>query len=397
MPIFNNPFADPTSSNMRDLASQRQRMAQMQMQRPEFTNSAVGNISGLLANVLAGVKGRKLDSRMNEVEGEQKAARQATMANVATAMQGGSPEDMQVAIAEMMASPDKQLQTVGMQMMQSHRSNQQKVEALKAAAVAKAEAEKNKQTHRDVEEGGRLIRKYIVGGQVVQQTDLGPAKKDGETAIAEQMEADRLQRIKDKGNIEPTSPATTELQKRQIDNGQILTRLDDVARTYSEDFLTYQGQFADWLGQRAEKSGVPIGEQWRQFIKEKSGFASNVEGLFNDYRRVVTGAAAAVAELDRLKKAMLNMDMSPSQFQGHYEEYRGYVERLNNAIIKTQKEGLNGQPVKMGTKEFGQAVDANMAGATGGISLFGTPPETGGEIDYSGASDADLMKVIMGG
>lgn len=372
MPIFNNPFAAPTSSNMNDLAAQRQRMDQMQMQRPAMTNSPVGNVAGLLANVLAGVKGRKIDSRMNEVEEQKKAERQATMANVAAAMQGGKPEDMKVAISEMIASGDPQLQTMGMQMLQSQATDERRAAAVQAAAVAKAEAEQNKKTHRDVEENGRLVRKYIQNGQVVGATDLGPAKKDGEFAIAEQMAADRLQRIADKGNIEPTTPATTDLQKRQINNDQILAGLDNVASSYSEEFLTYQGQFKDWMGQKAERAGLPIGEAWEQFIIDKSAFASSVEGLFNDYRRVVTGAAAAVAELDRLKKAMINMDMSPSQFKGHYGAYRAHVERLNNAIMKVQQEGLNGTPVEPGTEAFGKAVDMEMTSKGGGISLFGS-------------------------
>ena len=105
--------------------------------------------------------------------------------------------------------------------------------------------------------------------------------------------------------------------------------------------LTYQGQAEDYISRIADKLGIAPEEAEREAVRRKTKFVTSVEQLFNAYRKEITGAAAAVQELDRLKKSFINIDMSPTQFEAAYEQYETELKRSMRVRRKLLREGFD--------------------------------------------------------
>lgn len=109
----------------------------------------------------------------------------------------------------------------------------------------------------------------------------------------------------------------------------------------ARDMLTYQSQAEDWFTRQAEKLGVEPSEVQRQAVGRRAQFNTTVEQLFNAYRQEITGAAAAVQELERLKKSFINIDMSPSQFEAAYAQFMGELQRSMRVRNKLIRQGFD--------------------------------------------------------
>ena len=124
------------------------------------------------------------------------------------------------------------------------------------------------------------------------------------------------------GNMPLSNGAMTAIQKDVASGEEMLSTLDRIAKTYDRDALTYKGQAAAWADRVGNKLGISSGET----AKKQRAFVQNVESVFNQYRKDITGAAASVKELDRLKSAMINIDLSPAEFEAAYTEFRSALE-----------------------------------------------------------------------
>lgn len=96
----------------------------------------------------------------------------------------------------------------------------------------------------------------------------------------------------------------------------------------------------------------PSGES-AEWVEGRQAFATHTEQFFNDYRRIITGAAASVAELDALRKTMINMDLSPAQFRSMYKAYMSKLERGLSIAQSMLSKNPNATD-----EEIGRAVDA---------------------------------------
>lgn len=155
-----------------------------------------------------------------------------------------------------------------------------------------------------------------------------------------------------------TKPTVTELQQGVIGLKDSLNRMDAVAKDYSGNYLTIPGQIragtASTLGKLTGKSGD------KEFLQGKTKFENGTEQLFNAYRKEITGAAASVQELDRLKKSMLNVDQSPEEFEASYSQFRDII--TSSIALKEQ---LLSQGLKPDSKELGTAIDSAILGKIG--------------------------------
>lgn len=78
-------------------------------------------------------------------------------------------------------------------------------------------------------------------------------------------------------------------------------------------------------------------EGWKKIQSERRKMVIAVEGLFNQYRKDITGAAAAVQELERLKAAYINKDMGPDDFEAAFSELRRIatkVQQLREGFVR---------------------------------------------------------------
>lgn len=132
-----------------------------------------------------------------------------------------------------------------------------------------------------------------------------------------------------------------QLEKSSISNIELLELTDSVRQTFKPEFLTYLGQGEQFFTAQAEKLGMAPPEARRQFVRERTQFVTQVERLFNAYRKEITGAAAAVQELDRLKKSFLNTDQSPTEFEATLDSYQEELRRTLRLRNRVLREGLN--------------------------------------------------------
>jgi len=152
----------------------------------------------------------------------------------------------------------------------------------------------------------------------------------------------------DPGAFEPvTKPVRTAIQKEIISTEETVGRVNKIRERFDKDFLTYRGKARSFFAGITEKAGAELGAEEKQFIKERKKFEILVERDFNAYRRLITGAAASVQELTSLKKATLNMDQSPSQFEATMDIYQEELlrglrlkQRLLREGIDTKSEGF---------------------------------------------------------
>lgn len=136
--------------------------------------------------------------------------------------------------------------------------------------------------------------------------------------------------------------ATNTLEGGILTDSDLIQRGARLMQDYKPEYLTYQGQFESFVTKQAEKLGRDPGEVRKEALKGRQRFVMGIEQLFNQYRKEITGAAAAVAELDRLKKSFINMDMSPSEFEAGMELFMEESARALRLKRRLLREGVPG-------------------------------------------------------
>jgi hypothetical protein len=158
-------------------------------------------------------------------------------------------------------------------------------------------------------------------------------------------------------NMVPSSKTVNELQGDVTKNLDTLARLDQLAENYSDEYLTYWGQGKGALQSVLNKAGMKIDPK---YLTGKTKFSTGIQQLFNQYRKEITGAAASVQELDRLKQSMINEDMPPIEFRAAYTQFRDMIKRSLSI-----KQKLLAQGIPLGSKEFGARLDAELLSGGG--------------------------------
>lgn len=187
------------------------------------------------------------------------------------------------------------------------------------------------------------------------------------------------------GNPGLGKKATNDLQTGIIGNTELLDLTEQVGSSYDPEFLTYQGQGEGFFTKQAEKLGMNPGEARKDFLKRRTKFVTGVERLFNAYRKEITGAAAAVQELDRLKQSFINADMSPSQFEAAFEGYQTELRRMIRLRNKLLREGLDPRNPQRG----GSMLDnLFLTGADDDIEARGD------ELAAQGKSESEILETL---
>lgn len=194
------------------------------------------------------------------------------------------------------------------------------------------------------------------------------------------------------GNIQiggsgPTNlnkPAINDAQERVISHGESLARLKGIKDSYDPSFLTLGGKVRDWATNMQSTAGFDISPEDRKKAMQHRRFSQQVNYEFNSYRKLITGAAAAVAELEDLKKAMISTDLSPLQFEAAFDTYSDELSRTMRIRNKLLREGL--QP---GTEQYGSALDQlYMSGSDDDINMRGA------ELEQQGIKPEEIAKML---
>ncbi len=167
-----------------------------------------------------------------------------------------------------------------------------------------------------------------------------------------------------------TKTTTNKVQQAAISQQERIGRIQQIRAAFKPEFLTYQGRAEGAIANAFDKANLSGPEQ-KEFIRERTEFQQLVEQEFNQYRKEITGAAAAVAELDRLKKAFINLDMGPTAFDTALSLYER--EQMRGLRIKRR---LLREGVAVGDDAFGEQFDdLFIGGADDNIEIRGAELE----------------------
>lgn len=183
------------------------------------------------------------------------------------------------------------------------------------------------------------------------------------------------------GNIPLGKKAFNDTQADILAGRSALTRIDGFMKDYQPTWLTYKGQLENAGRRLYEKAGGSLPAQDRKSLQSYTKFRQGVERDFNQYRKEITGAAAALQELSRLKDAIYNTNQSPSEFEAAVQAYKDEIARTDQARINLLRRGIDPR-----TPEGGMQLDAEIFSASSNTpsaqGLMQQPQQQDGVVDY---------------
>lgn len=138
----------------------------------------------------------------------------------------------------------------------------------------------------------------------------------------------------------------SQTQGSLLENQQMLGHLAAIQAGAKPEMFTLWGKVKDKAGRVGAQLDPDIfGAQGLvDSVKARTKVNNDVEQLFNAYRKEITGAAAPIAELEQLRKVMLNMDLSWPEFQAAMEQFNDKLTRTIRLQRKVLREGVDLSP-----------------------------------------------------
>jgi len=155
-----------------------------------------------------------------------------------------------------------------------------------------------------------------------------------------------------------------------------LDRLDRIMKTTSDKFVGLNARIKGAIGQGLDFLGFADPndkDSFAAFNAERSTSLQNIEDFFNQYRKEITGAAAAFKELALLKTALLGNLIGPQEFNARISNL---LKNARQDIARSQdtlKHGLPAGPVDpvVGAQVKGDAQQQGTAvSSTGGAPVI---------------------------
>lgn len=131
-----------------------------------------------------------------------------------------------------------------------------------------------------------------------------------------------------------------ELEEKIISGTSALARMNEIIKDDPSDFLTYGGRAKAFFGSILDKLGTDF-QGYAQFNADKRVFFENVAQAFNEYRKLITGAAASEQELKRLEESMLNPGLGPKEFAKSSQRFIDELQRNLRLASKFRSEGID--------------------------------------------------------
>lgn len=173
------------------------------------------------------------------------------------------------------------------------------------------------------------------------------------------------------GQGELTTARETEVQSKVDALRETAFSLEDIKANMDPQFLRFAGKTEAEARALYEKLGSPLGPmsaEGKGFLRRSTMFNQKIERLFNSYRKLITGAGASTAELDRLQKSYLSGGLSETEFEASLDQLHADTMRdLNiNASLLRQGENLK-NPLDVGAqrRQFQTPEEAARAAAGG--------------------------------
>jgi len=146
--------------------------------------------------------------------------------------------------------------------------------------------------------------------------------------------------LNDKGNQPLSKSVKSTLQKGVLDAYDNLAKLDAITDNFDASYFTSVGVGKAAVGAMLDRTFAVSSEDditgTVAFNAKRTVAAAQIDMLFNQYRKEITGAAAAVQELERLKKSYLNTERGPEATKAMLNE----LKRIGRQGYETKKRNL---------------------------------------------------------
>jgi len=180
-------------------------------------------------------------------------------------------------------------------------------------------------------------------------------------------------------------PVVRKQQEVVINAQTTLANLSRIRALADPEFFTYFGQIREKAGSVMEKLGIDRSPEGKERARRFRLLNNEVEQEFNAYRKEITGAAAAIAELSMLRKSFINMDLDFTGFQAAFDQYEAKKLRALRLSRRVLREG-----VQVGTKDYTKRMDALW------VSAGDDDTETrGDELLGSGLSEQEVLQQLQ--
>jgi hypothetical protein len=229
-----------------------------------------------------------------------------------------------------------------------------------------------------------MLRSYLDAEEGSEEKKILGAKIKKDTAQSGGISIDKDGNIQIGGPVAIDKSVSKGSQDKIISAGESLARLDRIKSAYEPSFLTYKGKLGKGIASVMSKAGMDLSKEDKDMLRQHRKFTQGVNSEFNAYRKVITGAAASMSEMEDLKKAMISTDLSPDEFEAAFNEYTNELARTIRIRNKVMREGI-----KPGTQQYGEEIDRNfLTGDDDSVD------DRGDELESQGMSDDEIIKTL---
>lgn len=339
----------PNQPDPMDPYALQQQMGRGQQMQQMAMQPGGGGWGQVAMSLLGGIMGRRMEDRgakgLQDYETRQREETIAKRQAFAAALTGG---DVEGAIAQAFAIPG--MENVGVNLLTERSKPKHVPDALWGKFTPESIAA-------FTQSNDPSVLKDATGGAPTKGLPVG-YRWNAETGAAERIPgiddyfARQSTRAKGSGpqtiviggqeRIPLGKTASNNAQGELVGLQRQMAALDAIVPTAADD-LTLGNQIANYGRGLQSKLGMDIGDEGRERLGRWTEAKFGIEQMFNQYRKLITGAAASQGEIEMLKKSYLNTSMSPDEFKAGYGQIRetmardvGYFQELVQAGIPVQ-------------------------------------------------------------
>lgn len=170
--------------------------------------------------------------------------------------------------------------------------------------------------------------------KIKNELEFSSKRGKGELAPRNVFEINLERRQKERATL-TAMPVVSALQSSIIDNNDLIAKLNQLStfdERVIEQYTTYEGQLGTWAARQIDKSKLLRGlnsEESQKMLYQVAQLDALNQEIFNTFRRVITGAAAPQAELERMMKQLISSMNSPIEYEAKRKQIIDTLEKTN--------------------------------------------------------------------
>jgi hypothetical protein len=205
----------------------------------------------------------------------------------------------------------------------------------------------------------------VLGGPLTVNNMYGitPEQNAQINALAERERAAKGTKVTlNTGPNGPTSPLTegarTQMQDKLEATRDTIFQIDELRKLGSPSrFLGAQSRVKNWaLEQAAGVAPSQLSDEQKNLVADDRRFNEINYSIFNNMRRIVTGAGASEKELAQLRSTIVNTSLDPVSYEAALNRLEDFNRRAESTYSRLLRQGVD-----VGDPGYGQKFDAEMA------------------------------------